>query len=263
MEQRRDGDVVGPVVPESVGGMVDTVESPGGCPCWRDACDGLARVSLLQAFSVREGEGRHSEEYALPAVVRDRGVGGGAGGSWQGLVDEGESSAREVAGKLSLGPRESGIVSTGWSAASPELLEITVGAVIPRGRRTAEVVRERYLRSWEGEDTGVDGPGVEAACLWWEWMPLSAVVVEVSTRLAMSAEISAMAGMAWRRASRGDAEGSEVEGLGVPTPSCPHLKLTAGTRGPTRVRVVNIEDGLRGGVWGWRGSGGRVGPGNA
>ena len=56
----------------------------------------------------------------MPAVVRDRCVGGGAGGSRHVLVDIVKSSAEESADKLSLGARESGMVSTGRSAVSPE-----------------------------------------------------------------------------------------------------------------------------------------------
>ena len=77
----------------------------------------------------------------MPAVVRDRCVGGGAGGSWYVLVDMVESSAEESAGTPSLGPRESGIVSTGRSAVSPELAAVKICAVIPQSRRTPEDVR--------------------------------------------------------------------------------------------------------------------------
>ena len=64
------------------------------------------------------------EEDAAPAEIRDRGVGGGAGGSWRGLIGMVESSVEESASKLSLRPRENGIVSTGRSAVSPEMLEV-------------------------------------------------------------------------------------------------------------------------------------------
>ena len=74
----------------------------------------------------------------MSAVLRDRWVGGGTGGSWHVPVDIVESSAEESAGKLSL---ESDKVSTGRSAVSPESLEVKVCAVIPQGRRTPEVVR--------------------------------------------------------------------------------------------------------------------------
>ena len=57
-------------------------------------------------------------------------------------------------------------------------------------------------------------------------MLLAAVGVSPA-RLARSADIPAMAGMAQCRASTGGAEGSVLEGLGVPTPSCPNLKPTA------------------------------------
>ena len=46
------------------------------------------------------------------------------------------SSAEESVYTLSLGPRESGVVSVGRSAVSPELVEVGVCAVFPRGRRS-------------------------------------------------------------------------------------------------------------------------------
>ena len=55
---------------------------------------------------------------------------------------------------------------------------------------------------------------------------LLAVVGVSPTRLARSAEIPAMTGMAQCRASTGGVEGSIVEGLGVPAPCFPHLKPT-------------------------------------
>ena len=93
--------------------MVDVVEAPGGCSWRYGGRDGKPWRPFLDIFSVFEEGGTCSEEDAVPAVVRDRGVGGGAGGSWRGLIDMVESSAEESAGKLSLGPRESGMVSTG------------------------------------------------------------------------------------------------------------------------------------------------------
>ena len=128
-------------VPESVGGVVDVVEVSGGCP---RRCGGRDRQpwrSLLEAFTVCEEGGAYSEENVGSAVVRDRGVGGGAGGSWHVLVDVDESPAEESAGKLSLGPKERDMVSTGRSAANPELLEIGFCAVILQGRRTPVGVR--------------------------------------------------------------------------------------------------------------------------
>ena len=68
------------LVPESVWGKVDRVEASGGCTCRRDARDEAPWESLLAAFNVC-GRGRNSEERAVPAVVRDRGVGVGTGGS--------------------------------------------------------------------------------------------------------------------------------------------------------------------------------------
>ena len=56
-------------------------------------------------------------------------------------IDIVESSAEESAGKLSLGSRERGMVSTGRSAVSTESLEVKVCAVIPQGRRTSKDVR--------------------------------------------------------------------------------------------------------------------------
>ena len=67
-------------------------------------CGGMAVVTgkpwrpLLDAFTVFEEGGTHSEEDAVTTLVCDRGVGGGAGGSWRGLSDMVESSAEEVRG---------------------------------------------------------------------------------------------------------------------------------------------------------------------
>ena len=44
----------------------------------------------------------------------------------------------------------------------PEVLEVKVGAVSPRGWRTPVDVRERNCRMVVGEDSGVGGPGKEA-----------------------------------------------------------------------------------------------------
>ena len=73
-------------------------------------------------------------------------------------------------------------------------------------------------------DAGVDGPGVVAVELGREWILLLAAAGVSPTRLARSAEISAMAGMAQCRVSRRDA--GVVEGLSVPAPSCPNPKPT-------------------------------------
>ena len=121
-----------------------------------------------------------------------------------------ESSAEESAGKLSLGPREISVVSTGRSAASPETLEVNVCVVIPRGRRTPEDVYRRDLWSEDGEDSGVNGPWIEAVVPGEGWMSLLAVVVVSPTRLTRSAEVSAMAGKRRCCASTGDAERSVV-----------------------------------------------------
>ena len=65
-------------VPEGVGGVVDVVEVPGGCP-WRcGGRDGEPLRSLLEACTVCKEGRTHSEEATVPAVVRDRGVSGGA-----------------------------------------------------------------------------------------------------------------------------------------------------------------------------------------
>ena len=80
-------DVVGEAVvgtasiPESVGGLVDDVEARGGCSCRREIRDGGPWRSLLEALAVCEKGGKYSEEDAVPAVLRDRWVGGGTGGS--------------------------------------------------------------------------------------------------------------------------------------------------------------------------------------
>ena len=100
--------------------MVEVVKARGGCPWRYGGRDGKPWRSLLDAFSVCEEGGTYPEDDAVPAVVRDRGVGGGAGCSWRGLIDVVESSPEESAGKLSLGPRESGMVSTGRSVVGPE-----------------------------------------------------------------------------------------------------------------------------------------------
>ena len=83
------------------------------------------------------------ERKVVPAVLRDRRVGGGAGGPWRVLDDVVESSAEESAGILSLGVRTSGMVNTGRSAVNPEMLEIGFCAGIPRGRQTPVNVRRR------------------------------------------------------------------------------------------------------------------------
>ena len=66
----------------------------------------------------------YSENDAVSAVVRDLGVGGGADGSWHVVIDVVESSAEESASELSIGLRESGVVSTGRSAVSLDSLEV-------------------------------------------------------------------------------------------------------------------------------------------
>ena len=62
----------------------------------------------------------------------------------------------ESAGKLTLGPRESGMVSTGRSAVSPEFLEVGFS----RCRRAPVDVRRRNRWVEDGHDAGVDVPGV-------------------------------------------------------------------------------------------------------
>ena len=91
--------------------------------------------------------GTQSKADAVPAVVRDRGVGGGAGAPGVVFFVVVESSTEESAGKLSLGPRESGMVSTRRSAVSPESLEVELCAVIPRGRRTPNTADDTKYES--------------------------------------------------------------------------------------------------------------------
>ena len=126
------------------------------------------------------------------------------------VVDVVESCAEESAGKLSRGSRESGVVSTGWSAASPERLEFKVGYVIPRGRRTTEDVRRWNRLPEDGRESGVDGPWVEAVVPGGGWTPPLAVVIVLPTRLTTSANIWALAGIPRCRPSTGDAEGSVI-----------------------------------------------------
>ena len=71
-----------------------------------------------------------------------------------------KSSTEESAGKLSLGPRESSTVSTGRSAVSPESLKVGFCAVIPRGWRSPVYVRRTDRWVEDGDDSGVDEPGV-------------------------------------------------------------------------------------------------------
>ena len=59
------------------------------------------------------------------------------------LVTWSSHPLKRSAGNLSFGPRESGMISSGRSVVSPELLEVGVCAVIPRGRRTPVDVRRR------------------------------------------------------------------------------------------------------------------------
>ena len=113
--------------------------------------------------------------------------------------------------------------------------------------------RDRWVA--DGNDAGVDGPGVVAVEPGRKSILLLAAVGASPTRLARSAEIE-VAGMAQCRASKGDAEESIVEELGVPASSCPHLKPIGSTRGPTLGRVVNVK-GKSGGVGG--GEKGRAG----
>ena len=115
------------------------------------------------------------------------------------------------------------MVSTGGrSAMSPELLEVGFFAAIPRGRRTPVDVRRRDRWVEDGNNAGVDGPGVAAVEPGRERILLLGAVGVSPTRLARPAGIKAMAGMAQCRASRGGAEGRVVGCLGVPTPSPAH-----------------------------------------
>ena len=104
-------------------------------------------------------------------------------------------------GKLSLEARESGVDSLGRSAVSPESLEVEFCAVIPRGRRTPADVRrtDRWCEHEEcSEVHDLEAVAVEPGR---EWVLLLAAVIVSPTRLARSAEISEMVGMAWCRAS--------------------------------------------------------------
>jgi len=83
----------------------------------------------------------------------------------------------------------------------------------------------RVWRRQEGFEAGsrCDGPGVEAVEVCCSPEPLIVVVVETSSRLAMSVGVSAMVGK--QRCSSGeDVEGSLPGGLGVWGSSRPHLK---------------------------------------
>ena len=73
------------------------------------------------------------------------------------------------------------MVSTEWSAASPESLEVKVCVVIPRGRRTPEDLRLGNRWSGDGEDSDVDGPEVQAVMPGREWMSLLVIFVVPST----------------------------------------------------------------------------------
>ena len=84
---------------------------------------------------------------------------------------------------------------------------------------------ERGWRRQEGFEAGsrCNGPGVEAVEVCCSPEPLIVVVVETSSRLAMSVGVSAMVGKQ-RCASGEDVEGSLPGGLGVLGSSRPHLK---------------------------------------
>ena len=71
--------------------------------------------------------------------------------------------------------------------------------------------RKRCRGRWRGGDGRVAGEGMDRAvsCCWYA----SHKIGEIRTN-------SAMAGMGHCLSSRWDAEGSVVEGLGVPAPSC-------------------------------------------
>ena len=77
-----------------------------------------------------------------------------------------ESSTEESAGSLSLGPRESGMVSTGRPAVSPELLEVELCTVFPQGRRTQVDVRQGDQWVEYRNGVGVDGREVVAVGRW-------------------------------------------------------------------------------------------------
>lgn len=58
-------------------------------------------------------------------------------------------------------------------------------------------------------------------------MPLLLIDVGPLTRLTISADMLAVNGRERRRASTGDAEGSVLEGLGVPISSIPRTSLSS------------------------------------
>ena len=198
-----------------------------GCPCWYGGRDREPWRSLLEALTVCEEKGTHSDKDAVAAVVCDRRVGGGAAGFWRVLADVVESVVEESAQNLSLGPSERGIVSMGRSAVSPDLLEVGFCSVIPRGRRTPVNVRRRDRGVEDGNDAGVDGPGLVAVEPGRGWILLLAPVGVSGTRMARSAEIMSMAGMEQCRASNGDTEGIIVVGIDVFLSAGSHLKPTA------------------------------------
>ena len=93
----------------------------------------------------------------------DRRVGDGAGGSWRVFVDVVVSSVEASAGKLAVGARKNGMVCTGRSVVSPELLEVGSCAVVARSRWMPVDVRRRGRWGEDRNDAWVDGPGVVAA----------------------------------------------------------------------------------------------------
>ena len=142
----------------------------------------------------------------------------GAGGSGRVLVNNGRESSVITAG-LPLELRDSCVVSTTVAVWIPSF----AGPTLPPMVRAS--CDERGWRRQEGFEAGsrCDGPGVEAVEVCCSPEPLIVVVVETSSRLAMSVGVSAMVGKR-RCSSSEDAEESLPGGLGVWGSSHPHLK---------------------------------------
>lgn len=138
-------------IPQRMGGLFKGVVDLGACPCRWDSCDEEPWRSLPKARDGGEKRGTHSEEDTVPAVFRDPRVGRGADGSWH-VLDVVESFVEELTGELSLRPRESGVVSTKRSTASPESLEDKLYDVFPPDQRTSVDVRRWNRWSGVGED---------------------------------------------------------------------------------------------------------------
>ena len=88
---------------------------------------------MARGFCGAKGETNLIKD-AVPVVFRDSRWGGGERGSGNVLGDIVSGSSAELSAvKLLLGHGESTAVRTGRSAVAPEILEVNVGAVSPRG----------------------------------------------------------------------------------------------------------------------------------